>query len=90
MLFTQDEILVEKKGKHGITEQNISQMICKFSIDVRDANELVIRALICCQNPALNPMQMIAAIEKYLPEYVPDFVRCSREEIYDTNEVIFR
>lgn len=89
-LFEQSEILVEKKGKHGITEQNISQMIRRLSIDTLNANELVIRALICCQNPTVNPMQLIAAIEKYLPEYVPDFIRCSREEIYDTNEVIFR
>ena len=52
--------------------------------------EVEIVALHSCQNPSLNPMQLSAAITKYLPELTPDYVRCFREEIYDTNEMIFR
>ena len=32
----------------------------------------------------------VTNFEKYLPEYVPDFSKCSRVEIYDANEEIFR
>ena len=51
---------------------------------------VLLRTRICCQNPTLNPAQLVSAIEKYLPEYVPDFSKCSRVEIYDANEEIFR
>ena len=38
----------------------------------------------------LNPMQIVAAVEKYLPELKPDHALCRRVEIYDTNENVFR
>ena len=38
----------------------------------------------------LNPMLLSAAVEKELPDVAPNFVRCSREEIYDLQENIFR
>ena len=89
-LFCREEILVEKKGKNGIVEQNIRPMI--QSLDVQDlgGGELRLRALICCQNPTLNPMQLSAAVAKYLPQFAPDFVRCRRLEIYDTENKVFR
>ena len=89
-LFAQKEILVEKKGKNGITIQDIKPMIRKFSLTEADNNTLVIAARVCCQNPTLNPMQIAAAVEKYLPECKPDFAKCRRVEIYDTNETVFR
>ena len=89
-LFESDQILVEKKGKNGIVEQDIRPMIRKLSVQAVSDNELELQALICCQNPTLNPMQLSAAITKYLPDLTPDFVRCRRVEIYDTNESVFR
>ena len=89
-LFSSEDVTVEKKGKNGITEQNIIPMIRKMEIKEKDENELQLFCRITCQNPTLNPMQLIAAIEKYLPAMKPDFVRCRRLEIYDTNENIFR
>ncbi len=89
-LFSQPEVIVDKKGKNGIVEQNISPMIRHLTSDTAGEKELVLKALICCQNPALNPMQLSAAIIKYMPELTPDFVRCCRVELYDTNEKIFR
>ena len=82
-------VLVEKKNKNGVTEQNISPMIQKLTVERRE-DVLVIRALVCCQNPTLNPSQLVAAIEKYLPELTPDFTRISRKEIYSTDNEIFR
>ena len=89
-LFAQPEILVEKKGKNGITVQDIKPMIRKFSLTQTDGKTLMIAARVCCQNPTLNPMQIAAAVEKYLPQYKPDFAKCRRMEIYDTNEIVFR
>ena len=89
-LFAQPELLVEKKSKNGIKEENIIPMIRSLSVNAADENTLELHARICCQNPTLNPMQLSAAIEKYLPACKPDFVRCSRVEVYDTNETVFR
>ena len=89
-LFAQPEVVVEKKGKNGVTEQNIIPMIRRISVDQIDENEITLNAMICCQNPTLNPTQLSAAITKYLPDLTPDFVRCRRVEVYDTNETVFR
>ena len=89
-LFAQEEVTVEKKSKNGIKEENIIPMIRKLTVSPLDGNTLAIDALVCCQNPTLNPMQLAAAIEKYLPEYKADFIRCHRVEIYDQNNEKFR
>lgn len=88
-LFSREEVTVEKKSKNGIVEQNIIPMIRKLNVAAGE-NTLELLARVCCQNPTLNPMQLSAAVETYLPECRPDFVRCRREEIYDTEETIFR
>ena len=89
-LFARDSLLVEKKGKNGVNEQDIIPMIRKLTVRQADDHCLVLEGRICCQNPTLNPMQLSAAIAEYLPEYVPDFVSCCRKEIYYPNETIFR
>lgn len=89
-LFTLPELTVEKKGKNGITEQNIVPMIQEIRIEAINPNELRLNAQICCQNPTLNPSQLIAAIVKYLPDFAPDFVRICRREVYNTEKEIFR
>ena len=89
-LFAQGEVIVEKKSKNGIKEENIIPMIRRLAVSPADENTLELKALVCCQNPTLNPMQLSAAIEKYLPQYKADFVRCRRVEVYDMNETVFR
>ena len=89
-LFAQPEVVVEKKSKNGIKEENIIPMIRRMDVAEADGNTLTLSALICCQNPTLNPMQLAAAIEKYLPDCKPDFLRCRRVEVYDTENKIFR
>ena len=88
-LFGSPEIIVEKKGKNGVTEQNIGPMIHSLSVE-ESSNELLLHARICCQNPSLNPAQLVAAVAKYLPELAPDFSRICRTEIYNTKQEIFR
>lgn len=89
-LFGRESLTVEKRSKNGVSEQDLIPMIKKLSLEEADGNTLRISARICCQNPTLNPMQMAAAIERYLPEVKPDFVRYTRLEVYDSEEKVFR
>ena len=89
-LFASPSLVVEKRSKNGMTEQDIIPMIRSLRVQREGDNTLLLPCRICCQNPTLNPMQIIAAIERYLPECKPDFVKCRRIEIYDTEENIFR
>ena len=89
-LFRRDSLTVSKKGKNGITEQDIIPMIRKLDVVRVDAHTLELNARICCQNPTLNPAQIVAAIGLYVPEFAPDFTKCSRVEIMDAQEEIFR
>ena len=89
-LFAQPSLTVEKKGKNGVSEQDIIPMIRALQVRQEDAHTLRLEARVCCQNPTLNPMQLAAAVERYLPQCRPDFAKCSRIEIYDTEENIFR
>lgn len=89
-LFNRSTLNVDKKTKNGMQTQDIIPMIKEFSVNQLNDNTLQIDALICCQNPTLNPAQLICAIETYIPECKPDFAKCSRVEIYDRDRTIFR
>lgn len=89
-LFCRESVTVTKKTKNGMQEQDIIPMIRRLDAVRINENILVLHARVCCQNPTLNPAQLVAAIELYLPEYAPDFTRCSRVELYDAQEEIFR
>ena len=90
-LFRRETLFVEKKTKsNGIQDQDILPMIRSLHVEQTDSQTLTISARVCCQNPTLNPMQMVAAIERHAPELKPDFAKCRRVEVYDTEENIFR
>ena len=90
-LFRRETLFVEKKTKsNGIQDQNILHMIRSLKVEQTDSQTLTIFARVCCQNPTLNPMQLVAAIERHAPKLKPDFAKCRRVEIYDTEENIFR
>ena len=89
-LFARESLLVEKKGKNGPTQQDIIPMIRTLRVEKMDDHALQIRALVCCQNPSLNPAQLSAAVQMYLPEFAPDFARICRLEIYDNQQKQFR
>lgn len=89
-LLSQNTLIVTKKTKSGPQDQDIIPMIRNFRIREEGEIGIHIDVLHCCQNPTLNPMQILAAIAKYLPEHAPNFCRCYRAEIYDGNETVFR
>lgn len=88
-LLSQDRLYVEKRGKNGIVEQDIIPMLRSVAVK-SESHVITIEIVACCQNPTLNPMQLVAAVERYLPELKPDHARCRRLELYDTNENVFR
>lgn len=89
-LFARNDLTVEKKSKRGIQQQEISAMVRRGEITQISPQEVSLRALVHCQNPTLNPMQLAVAVETYLPHLRPDFVRCCRLEVYNEAEEIFR
>jgi len=89
-LLSRETLIVDKRSKNGMQQQDIIPMIHRFSVSSADEKTVIIDALVCCQNPSLNPMQLFAAIERYSAQWSPDFASCCRLEIFDTNEEIFR
>lgn len=88
-LLNRTELTVEKRTKRGIEEKDIRPMIRKTAFSV-EADRIILAALISAQNPSLNPALLTAAIERYIPQDMPDFVRYRRVEVYDENGAIFR
>ncbi len=88
-LFDREEVLVEKKSKNSTSEQNIIPMIQSLSVN-QEGNCVILDAVVCCQNPSLNPMQIAVAVQRYLPELAPDFCKCGRVEIFDHDREVFR
>lgn len=88
-LFQRKSLVLEKKNKNGITQQDIIPMIRSLSVRNQNGN-IILAGRICCQNPTLNPMQLVNAIALHLPELTPDDSRICRLEILDTNQEQFR
>lgn len=89
-LFGATELIVSKKTKNGMQDQDIIPMIRDITVSQEGEDNIVMTALICCQNPTLNPSQLIAAIDHYLPELRPDYSSCYRLELFDDNNNVFR
>jgi len=88
-LFRRDALILDKKSKNGVTQQDIIPMIRSLCVK-EEKDSLVIQARICCQDPALNPTQLAAAVQTYLPELGPDAVIYCRQEAYDGDQQVFR
>ena len=89
-LFSSESLVVPKKTKNGIQDQNIIPMIQELRCVQVSDQELELHAMVCCQNPTLNPMQLVAAIERYLPAIKPSFSKCRRVAIYEKTKNVFR
>ena len=84
-----NELLVEKRTKRGMEETDIRPMLRRCEI-VAGERELRLNCVVCAQNPALNPMLLVSAIERYAPEAAPDFAKCRRVEVLDADGNVFR
>ncbi len=89
-LFNREALTVAKKSKNGETQQDIIPLIDRITVRQTGQKTIELDAVICCQNPSLNPAQLTVAICKELPQYAPDFSRICRLELYDQQNEIFR
>ena len=89
-LFKRGELTVSKKTKNGIQEQDILPMMRALRVEMTDQKTITMNVTVCCQNPSLNPVLLVAAVERYLPDFKPDHALCRREELLDVNLEIFR
>ncbi len=89
-LFNREALTVTKKSKTGEAQQDIIPLINHIAVNRAGDNTIKLDAVICCQNPSLNPAQLTAAISKELPQYAPDFSKIYRLELYDQQNEIFR
>ncbi len=85
-LFRRESLPVAKKSKAGPVEQDIIPLIRRVAVRRTSQRELTMTALVCCQEPSMNPMQLAAAVSRYLPQITPDFARCQRLALYDGDE----
>lgn len=88
-LLCGERLLVEKRTKKGMAETDIRPLLQRCEI-TGDRNALRLFCTVSAQNPALNPMLLASAIERYLPGCKPDFTRCRRVEVLDARGDIFR
>ncbi len=88
-LLCGEAILVEKRTKRGMEEADIRPLLKTCEL-VAEGNSLRMICTVSAQNPSLNPMLLVSAIERYLPELKPDFAKCCRIEVYDDLGEVFR
>jgi radical SAM-linked protein len=95
-LLDRPELVVEKHGKKGPVEVDIRPMYRDARLTREpdparpDEDALTLTLLCAAQNPTLNPLLLPAAIERYAPEYRPDFTRCRRLRVLDADLEEFR
>lgn len=82
-LLASESLVVPKKTKNGIQDQDIIPMIQECAVVQTDEKSIDIDLLVCCQNPTLNPSQVVEAIRIHLPECTPDFVKTCRLLLHD-------
>lgn len=89
-LFARESLPVEKKSKNGPVRQDIRPLIRTLTVRRADPQTLYLEAVICAQNPSLNPDLLAKAIRTHLPQYAPDFARSTRLELLDQSLEPFR
>ena len=89
-LFARSELVIQKRTKRkDLADVDIAPMIRSVAMTEGDR---VIRAdvTVQAQNPGLNPQLLGKAIERYLPELTPDFIRVRRKAVLDAEGNDFR
>lgn len=88
-VLCRETLPVEKRTKRGMEETDIKSLLRTCEVTARPGR-LVLNMVVSAQNPALNPMLVASAIERYAPDCKPDFAVCRRLEVLDANGEVFR
>lgn len=88
-LFAAPKLIVTKRTKRGPEETDLKPLLYSAAI-TKKQDRVLIDCMVSAQNPPLNPLLLVQAIEKELPELKPDHATCRRIEIYDDKGNPFR
>ena len=88
-LFAAPEIKVVKRTKRGPEETDIKPLVYSASL-VQKEDRILMDCMVSAQNPPLNPLLLVQAIENLLPQCKPDHATCRRIEVYDDKGNPFR
>lgn len=87
-LFRGETLVLEKQSKKGTAQVDILPMVRDLTVARPDGHTLVLEAVICAQNPSLNPLLLAQAVEIYAAK--PDFAAARRLEVLDAQGNVFR
>ena len=89
-LFARESLVIQKRCKRkALADVDIRPML--ESVDFqREADRLILTVAVQAQDPGLNPALLASAVEKELPELMPDFVRVRRLALLDGAGESFR
>ena len=89
-LFSRKEVLIQKKTKRkALADVDLIPLIRSFELE-EEERQLCIHTIVSAQNPGLNPALLAVAVEKELPQYVPDFSLVRRTDVLDAEGKPFR
>ena len=89
-LFAREELVIQKRTKRkAMADVDIRPMIESVTFET-EADKLTITVQVQAQDPGLNPALLASAVQKELPELVPDFVRVRRLGLMDGEGAEFR
>ena len=89
-LFARPSLVIEKRTKRKeLAQVDIAPMIRRAEL-TEGAGVIRADVTVQAQNPGLNPQLLGKAVERYLPELTPDFIRVRRTAILDETGADFR
>lgn len=88
-LFSREALVIQKRTKRKtLADVDIRPMI--FSLEIHEEEgSLTMDAVVAAQDPGLNPALLGKAVETYLPELTPNFVRVHRLQVLDGEDKPF-
>ena len=88
-LLEGETLFVEKRTKRGMEQTDIRPLLYGVELTT-EGDTLLLDCRVSAQDPALNPLLLVTAIETHLPELRPSHARCRRVEVLDRAGEVFR
>ena len=89
-LLARDTLVIQKRTKRKeLADVDIAPMIRKADVTA-DEHNVFINITVQAQNPGLNPQLLEKAVERYMPDLSPDFLRIRRRAVLDAEGRDFR
>ena len=82
LLLGESVVVAKRNKKKQMVDTDIRPMIESVTPEEREG-AVVLHVTVQGQNPGVNPALLAAAVERYLPDLKPDFVRVRRTALLD-------